>query len=608
MAHVKQIVGLDLGTRTVRAAWVTLRGGTPQVLRVEQMVLPADAQEPNDLILAWLKRLGLAGDFCAIGLPGAHTVFQTGRLAPNDPRTPRQAADMELATFNEMAGDTMRCSVVDCEWSPGTRLYLMAMVRPAMAEQAIAALDPIQLRAADLVPVPVAVFNALDPLAGPHDAPFLYINIGHLQTDLAIGSSKCLLFSRTVAMGGKAFTDAISRQAKYTVQQAEVLKHRDGSLDPDSPCGAILKPVADRLVSQIASAVGVYRGSFRDPGFAIGQIVLSGGGAQLRGIAGLIGAKFDLPVLSANDLADARPSPGAPPRTRYRLPAGNCPLASYDVAIGLALTAYEAGEANLSLLPSNMREEIIFREKKPYWIAAAALLTLTLGIFAFSVVHAVHLANTRMEEESKRLKKYERIDNEIAQIKAGNEALRKRVEPLMRLLENGPRMRLALSLAANAIGPNDWISMICEEQAYLSQEPAAGKKAKAKAPPKKGRKNAAPDAGEAERPLLFLPGFRGGIRPAPPETPGDEDEFTVVEAEPGSPFDVFIVEGYTPDVSLASIQEMVRRLLTAPEVKSVDLLSDALVRPPSLPEVPDDIALDVPNHRRFVLRMELERP
>ena len=592
MAHVKQIVGLDIGTRTVRAAWMTLRGGSPRVIRTEQMVLPVDAQDTNALILTWLQRLGLAGGFCAIGLPGAHTVFQTGRLAPNDPRTPKQAADMELATFSEMAGDAMRCSMVDCEWDPGTRLYLMAMARPSMVENALSALTPIQLKAADLVPVPVAVFNALDPLAGPHDAPYLYVNIGHQQTDLAIGCPKTLLFSRTVSMGGKSFTESISRQAKCTIQQAEVQKHRDGSVEPDSPYGVFLRPLAERLLSQVSAAVGVYRGAFRDPSFAIGQIVLSGGGAQLRGLADMFRAKFEIPVVFASDL------PGASAAKDVSS------FGTYDVAVGLARTAYEAGEANLSLLPASMREEIIFREKKPYWIAAGIVGALTLAAFAFSVVHAVNRETARIDKVQSRLRKFEKFNKEIEQMRAGNEAMRQRAAPLVRLLENGPRMRLALSLASNAVGPDDWISMVCEEHMYQAPEQAAGKKGRkpTSQSSKKGEK------AEEKKPILFLPGFRGGLRAAPVEKPRPVEESTVVEAVESSPFDVYIVEGYTPDVSLASIRDMILRLRTAPEVESVDLLSDDKVLPPSLPDVPDDISLDVPDMRRFVLRVELKRP
>ena len=144
--------------------------------------------------------------------------------------------------------------------------------------------------------------------------------------------------------------------------------------------------------------------------------------------------------------------------------------------------------------------------------------------------------------------------------------------------------------------------MICEEHMYRDPDGTVGA-------PRKGRPSTKNTKGARERPPLFLPGFRGGIRSAPVELPGPSNEFAVVEAPEGAKFDVYIVEGYTPDVSLSSVRDMIARLRTSPDIASVDLLSDDRVLPPTIPDVEDDnIELDVRDMRRFVLRLELKRP
>ncbi len=575
MARVRQIVGLDIGAHTVRAAWVQVRGSQPRVVRTEQMVLPLETPDPGRLVAPWLERLGLTRGFCAIGLSGGQTVFQSGRLAPEDPRTPQQAAAMELATFSDMAGDSMQCSVAAFEWRPGTRLYLMAMARPVAIERALSSLIPLGVRAADLVPGPVAVFNALERLAGTHDAPYLYINMGHVQTELAIGSSGGLLFARSIPIGGKAFTDAVAQAAGITPQQAEVQKHREASLLPGAPMADALRPAAERWLSQLSSCLSVYRSTFTGDAFALGQAVLSGGGAQLRGLAELVRTRLNLPVVSAEALPEAE---------RETAPG------TYDVAIGLAITAHELGTTHVSLLPPRLRDEIVFREKKPYWIAAGCLGALTLGIFSVSVVRLVNREARRLDDERTRLRKHDQINQGIVQLRQRNAAIRARAEPLWRILEAGPRMRLALTLAANTIAAPDWISMVCEESTYLPTSSSDSRKPAA-----------APDA----RPLFFLPGFRGGLKAAPHAEAARTAGGGTLRA---SDFNVFIIEGYTPDVSLKSAREMIQGLRTAPEVLKVDLLSDDRVLPPTLPEVPAGIQLDVPDMRRFVLRLELKRP
>ncbi|MDD5706306.1 MAG: pilus assembly protein PilM [Kiritimatiellae bacterium] len=574
MPRLKQIVGLDIGSRTARAVWVQLRGGEPRVVRAEQMALPLEGNETQALIRSWVERLGLLRGFAAVPLPGAQVVFQPGRLAPEDPRTPAQAADMELATFNDMAGDRMASDVTSHAWSPGLRVYLMAMARPNVVTRALNALEPVGLRPADLVPAPVACFNALSRLGGDTGTPTLYLNIGHTQTELAIGTAKGLLFARSIALGGRSFTDAVMQLAMTPLAQAEAQKQRDGSLLPGGAYAEALRPAAERWYAQVATCLSAYRGAFGGEPFAVGRIVLSGGGAQLGGLVEFLGERSGLAVVKAESL------PGA-----AVLPAAGC----FDVALGAALTALEVVPSRLSLLPAMLRDEVVFREKKPYWVAAAVMGALTLGVITAGMVYALRGDARALETERKELRKREQLDRGIAAIRQRSDAQRVRCEPLRKLLRGGPAMREVISLVANTIAPDDWISLICDESAYL---PAAASAAK-HAPP------ALPRAG------FFVPGFRGALRPA---AAAEATAKSDVPPPPASEFNVFIVEGYTPDISLTTVKSMMERLRTAPRVRKVDLLSDDKVLPPTLPEDLAGLALELPDMRRFVMRLEVTPP
>ncbi len=576
MSRVKQIVGLDLGSRNVRAAWVQLRGGRPRIVRSEQMALPLEGGDQQALIRSWLERLGLLRGFAACALPGAQVVFQPGRLSPEDPRAPRQAAEMELATFNDMAGDTMISDMAAHEWSPGLRVYLMAMARPAVVTQALANIEPLGLRPADLVPAPVAHFNALVRLGGKGGgAPILFLNIGHAQTELAIGTPKGLLFARSVPTGGRTFSEAVAKLAGVPLPQAEAQKQRDGSLRSGGAFAEALRPVAERWYAQVASCLSAYRGAFGGEPFALGRIVLSGGGAQLQGLDDFVRERSGLPVMLASALQGA---------------AGDPDAGSFDVAIGLALTALEVASTHLSLLPSKLRDEVVFSEKKPYWIAASVMGALTLGVFTASMIVGLRAEARSLEAERAELRKREQLDKGIAAIRRRSEALRERCEPLARLLRGGPATREAISLVANAISPDDWISLICDESAYL---PTAAPAARPAAPP--------PRAG------FFVPGFRGAARAAKASDP----KAALSDSPPApkaSDFDVFIVEGYTPDSSLKTVKAMMERLRTAARVRKVDLLSDDRVLPPVMPEEFAGLTVEIPDMRRFVMRLEVTPP
>lgn len=572
MSRIRQIVGLDLGARNVRAAWVQVRGREPLLTRCEQMALPPEGGDQTALIRSWLERLGLRDSFVAVALPGAQVVFQPGRLTPEDPRTPRQAADMELATFNDMAGDSMTADMTTHEWSPGLRVYLMAMARPAVVAGALQALEPLGVRPADLVPAPVALFNTLGRTVAADEPPVLFLDVGHGQTEVAIGTAKGLLFARSVPTGGRAFTEAVAQHAGMPFAQAETRKQREGSLRTGTPLAEALMPVAERWHAQIRSCLSAYRGVFGGDPFAVGRIVLSGGGAQLDGLPEFLAGRGRLPVAVSGSL------PGA--AGTWQSGAGG-----FDVAAGLALTALDLGISRLSLLPPRLRDEVVFREKKPYWIAAAVTGALTLSVFTAGTVLSLRRQARELEAERSELRRREKIDKTIAETQARRQARHARCEPLMKLLRGGPATREVIALVAGAISTNDWISLICDETSYLPPKPAA---AAAPAQPRAG---------------FFVPGFRAAaeVRAAaapPPLSP---------PAPPISPFNVFIVEGYTPDISLASVKAMMRALLESPRVAKVDLLSDDRVLPPILPEELAGLELVIPDVRRFVIRLEMKR-
>ncbi|NLC81118.1 MAG: hypothetical protein GX748_08045, partial [Lentisphaerae bacterium] len=92
MSRTKQMIALDVGSRSVRAVWVGVRGGRPAVTRAETFSLPMDEEDPHKLIAAWVDKLGIAKQFCAVALPGSQTVFQSGCIMHDDPRSPEQVA------------------------------------------------------------------------------------------------------------------------------------------------------------------------------------------------------------------------------------------------------------------------------------------------------------------------------------------------------------------------------------------------------------------------------------------------------------------------------------------------------------------------------------
>lgn len=594
MPRVRQIVGLDLGTRNARAVWVQLQNGAPRVLRAEKMELPLEGGDAVKLTRAWLEQLGLLHGFASVAIPGPQLVFQPGRLTPEDPRTPRQAADMELVRFSDMVGETMVCDVTAHSRPDASRQYLMAMARPAVIKDALSALEPISIRPTDLVPAPAALFCGFASAPGESDGPRVIVDIGATKTEIAIGTADGLLFARSFPMGGRHFTEAIAKGGACPLQQADAQKLRDATLEEGGPFAEFLLPVAERWYGQFSAVLAAYRSAVQGFGLNVSTVVLTGGGAKLRGFHDWFAKRLNQGATVAGRpalLKSAAPALKVVQASELAAPAGLPDLATYATAIGLALTSLDAPNLpHLTLIPEALRDEVVFKEKKPYWIATAATLVLAIGVFTAGLLVSLGRDAARLDEEAKELRKREKIDQEIAAIRKETEAIRKEAAPLRRLLVGGPASRYVVSLVATALAPEDWISLISDEESYLRHEVP---------PPVK-------ETLKPARPGFFVPGFRDND----PKAKESSSVFAEAEAKPApekAKFTAFIIEGYTPDMGLESVSEMLRRIRGAARVKSADLLGDDKVRPPA--ELPDTIkALNLPEMRRFVIRLEVAQP
>jgi len=580
MAKQKQIIALDAGTQTLQALWMQMRANKPFVARAESFALPLDEDKPNEMIRQWVSRHNLSKAFCNVALHGSQTVFQGGRITHSDPRTARQVAEMDIAQFNEMAGDEMEFDVADFEFEfePGMRRYIMSMARPAAIEKALHQTAQMHIRPADLISSPVALFNALESFTEEHTAPWCYVNIGHNQTDVAIGSKTGLLFARTINVGGKIFTDAVASETGLPVAQAEVRKQSDCGLRETDACFATLRAAADRWLSQFNSCLGVYRSQFPERQLVVPQLVISGGGARLNGFKAYLMTKLSMQVMEASELPHIPAS--------YKKYIGQ-----FDIAYGLTLSSLGCAITKLSLLPEDLKDEVIFRAKKPWWVAAAFFMFIAMGIYSATGVYLLKRDGKLLNEERSRLHSREQIDKRITQLKMLEAQTLTNAVPLARLLMNGPVARELLSLVCSSVDPDDWITLFCDEKIYNPEE-------------QKKADLTVPTSAQARNPFSLFRSMRPAAAVKP--TPAKKDD-TLEKKELVNDLDeVFIVEGYTPNPSLKSVREMIDRLKTSPSIARVDLRSDdQVLAPTGIPELEE---AEMPDFRRFVIEIEVYRP
>ncbi len=167
----------------------------------------------------------------------------------------------------------------------------------------------------------------------------LYLNIGHMVTNLSIVENGVTRVVRDMFIAGNTMTKAIMKAFQCDAAKAEELKHSRGVfVDPAEKEKALadgdrdglgvsqaVGQVARDLVAEVHRSVDFYLS--QGPDRSIGRIMLAGGSARLKNLDKHLAQELKVPVLVLNPFSFAKGGEA--------VPEGLSP--SFGVAAGLAL-------------------------------------------------------------------------------------------------------------------------------------------------------------------------------------------------------------------------------------------------------------------------------
>lgn len=112
----------------------------------------------------------------------------------------------------------------------------------------------------------------------------LILEIGATTTELSVIASKKIVFTRSIATGGLAFTRAVAQDLGFETDQAEEYKKTYG-LDASQLEGKIstsIKPIFDVVTAEVRRALAYWAGRRADDN--IKRIIVTGGSAKMPGL------------------------------------------------------------------------------------------------------------------------------------------------------------------------------------------------------------------------------------------------------------------------------------------------------------------------------------
>lgn len=151
----------------------------------------------------------------------------------------------------------------------------------------------------ELVALETEAFALIRSLIGKDPSNILLIDFGTLRTSLVIVERGVPVLTRTITLGGRTVTGAISNVLGISAEQAEQLK-RDieklSALTGASGAGmpAVLAKTLEPLITEIRYSLGLYKTQQGESAREVEKIVLSGGGAHLPYLANHISQMINL--------------------------------------------------------------------------------------------------------------------------------------------------------------------------------------------------------------------------------------------------------------------------------------------------------------------------
>jgi type IV pilus assembly protein PilM len=391
MAKIQAVWAIDIGQAALKAIKL-VPGESPDQVLAEAFdfieypkILSQPDADPDELVrealATFTDRNELKGCKVAIAVPGQSGLVKFIKLPPVEKKRIPDIVKFEAKQQIPFALDEVVWAYqqigaedeVNEEEFTMAEVGLFAMKRDqinrAILPFAVAGIE------VDMVQMsPIALYNyvAFDQLkgSGSKDSVVL-LDIGADNTDLII-TDGTRIWQRNVPIGGNHFTRALTKELKLTFAKAEHLK-RNATKAPDPRAiFTAMRGVFNDFASEINRSIGFYSSINRSA--KIKKIVGMGNGFKLPGLqkflqqnlSNEVGRLEGFDKLAGDEVKSA--------------PQFQDNLASFAVAYGLGIQGLNRAALSTNLLPPEIERVRLIRAKKPWALAASALILLGLTL------------------------------------------------------------------------------------------------------------------------------------------------------------------------------------------------------------------------------------
>jgi type IV pilus assembly protein PilM len=331
------------------------------------------------------SRNDVTGDAVAIAVPGQSGLARFIKLPPVEskkiPDIVKYEARQQIPfALEDVVWDYQQLVGSEDEgYALETEVGLFAMKRDQVA-RALRPLDEVAIDVDIIQLAPLSIYNFICfdrlTLEGPYDPSnpppsTVVISIGTDTTDLVI-TNGYRVWQRNIPIGGNHFTKALTKELKLTFAKAEHLKRNAMKAENPKAVFQAMRPVFSDLVAEIQRSIGFFTSNNRNA--KLGTIVALGNPMKLPGLQRFLSQNLDQEVQLVDNFN------GLVGGTATASPQYKENQLTFGVAYGLCVQALGEGQIQTNLLPDELVTTRLVRAKKPWAVAAVAVLLLALTV------------------------------------------------------------------------------------------------------------------------------------------------------------------------------------------------------------------------------------
>src|SRR5580658_495966 len=395
--------GVDIGQAGLKAIRLQINDATEQVVATafdyiaHPKILSQPDAIPEELIAQalekFLKQNDIENDLLAISVPGQSALARFIQLPPVEASKVSEIVKYEARqqipfALEDVVWDyqTLAKGTEESGFVLEAEVGLFAMKRDQVNNQ-LRPFTNAQLEVELIQIAPLALYNFLsfDQLgirlgdeAVAMDSYTILLDMGADNTTLLVSNGQ-KIWIRNVPIGGNHFTRALTKEMKLTFAKAEHLKcNATKSPDPRSVFQA-LRPVFNDYVSEIQRSIGYFSSVNREA--KISKVVGLGNGFKLAGLQKFLQQNLQYEVERVDSFA------GITTDSFKDAALFEENILSFPVCYGSALQALRQTRIRTSLLPREISTARTIARKKPWAVAAAAVLLASLALSATGFAH-----------------------------------------------------------------------------------------------------------------------------------------------------------------------------------------------------------------------------